>query len=367
MPKHIAVVASDLHLQTQIWASRPEIRGDAIFAWNWIVDYATKLNLPLILAGDVLDKPRPEPAVIKSLRLGLAKLQKNGCPVYYIQGQPSHDQQDPPWVSAISKWATHLPGTSDRPVRLGPYRLFGVDWTSADKLAHRLSAVPADTDILVMHQVCDEFMGDVARPELCWSDVPYAKVLIVGDFHGSGRALNRANREGKPMLVVSPGSTCFQTIREPLPKKIFLLQDDLTVEAVTLPGRIRLTPPELVSKEQVSKFIRIVAERLAKAVDASTSLGLPEHLRTPVLVVRLGREVAHCSEQISHAVRGKCHLFLVEIVPPAAARVDDSRMRLVDERSALSACVEEGTELFSFCELLLSSTDVNAFLDDWIK
>ena len=110
----------------------------------------------IFAAGDLIDVRRPPSEVAEFLRTQLDRLAT--ISFRYIQGQ--HELSSPPWLSAISDNVQHLDGRE--PVNVygtGGMSLIGIDWQPADKLAEKLEAIPDDVDILMAHQVWEDFMG----------------------------------------------------------------------------------------------------------------------------------------------------------------------------------------------------------------
>lgn len=354
----IAVVTADAHLQDRAWQSRPTLEGDAYYAFEWLVDYVCDhaRRLPLIGAGDLIDKQKNEARVVRFIREQCAKLDRAVARFLFIEGD--HDaQRGTRWMTAAHHWPTSL----HREIwPLDEYRCYGIDWTAPDMLQQELDQVPTNIDILVMHQKAHEFLGGVTQAELRWDMIPgHVKMLIVGDYHVHTRLL-RANRDGHDLIVLSPGSTCLQAIDEPYPKHFFVLYDDLSTESVEIPGRPFLRPPVLHTAEDLDSFVTQAKARCEEA--GGTAEGLPDALRKPILYVRYAWDLPNAHKRMAQAVGESAHLFLKEILPepdPEAVEVRE-RKQVIEGglNGALPQLVPDtDSELFHLASNLLDATD----------
>lgn len=192
-----ALVVADTHIKTRVWAKHPELVGDAEAAWVWCCDEAARRGLPLLVLGDIFDSARPAAEDIKAFQRGLDRLPGRGREVYYIQG--NHDRATPPWPSIVSDavWLHR------KQLTLCGHRAYGIDYSDPRRLQAELADVPADTEVLLMHQAWSDMMGreaeagDVAR-------LP-CRVLLTGDYHDY-RQTSVPTRDGGQILAVSPGS-----------------------------------------------------------------------------------------------------------------------------------------------------------------
>lgn len=326
MSKPIAVVTSDTHLDDNAWSDRPEIWGDSMHAFDQICDYALKLRLPIIAAGDLIDKKKNEAGPIGHVRRWMDRLSEKNVGFYFIQGQ--HELQPSPWLSEIHSWPVWLTGCKS--LLIGDKNFTGIDWTPADQIESELAGVPTDVDVLVMHQVCSEFMGDITSPELSIGSVPYAKLLIVGDFH-EHKVLAARNRQGRNLRVLSPGSTNLRNIAEELPKRFFVLHDDLSVRSIKITSRPFLEV-KIYLDEELDSFVEEIAGRLEQIANPA----LPEHLQVPILRVHYRIDIPNAYYRIAAAVSALAHLFTKELLPPT----DET-----EEEAAVSAYQQEIKEL----------------------
>ena len=131
-PCPVAVLCSDLHLDEYTWRDRPSLCGDSKHAFQQVVDFACKKNLPIIAAGDLIDTKRNVAGPIGFLRRCMDQLEDADCGFYYIQGQ--HELQGSPWLGEIHRWPTWLHGRRED---ICGVQVGGIDWTPRDQVAER--------------------------------------------------------------------------------------------------------------------------------------------------------------------------------------------------------------------------------------
>jgi hypothetical protein len=102
----IAIACADLHLDEFAWSDRRAIHGDSMWSFKWIMDLSQEHDLPVIMAGDVLDKPINNATVANFIRLNITK----SSLVAFIQGQHCR-QQMTPWLSALDDFYENEPVT----------------------------------------------------------------------------------------------------------------------------------------------------------------------------------------------------------------------------------------------------------------
>jgi hypothetical protein len=357
----IAIVTADTHLRSTTWVNRKGVQGDAYFAFKQVCNLARKHGVPVIAAGDLIDKRRNESDVVDFVRATMDTLQSNPVQFYYIQGQ--HELQYPvPWLSAVSghpRWLDLIHGSGQRTAFIGDYHMYGLDWRPGDRLDEALAQIPEDCDILVMHQVAQEFMGNIGTPELTFAKIPYAKLLIIGDFHIHQTCVTRG-AQGQELMVLSPGSTVLQNIGEDPLKQVYILYSDLSFESVPLASRpfIRV---QLDTAAELDLLVATWPSQLERFLGEAEQQGLPDHLRAPLLDVQYRDDIQDAYTRLTSAVGDTAHLFLRELRTSAAAVDVESEQRREAVGRGLTGCLpllvnaEKQRELFNMLVRLLDS------------
>lgn len=364
----LAVVTSDCHLALRTWQSRPTLAGDSVYAFQQIVDLAIERGLPVIAAGDVIDKQRNGSLVIDNLGRMLRQLGRHRLRLYFIQGQ--HDLQPVPWLSAIGG-RDHAIWVHDQCFKLGGIVFQGFDWSPADKLAKYLAEeIQPDTDVLVLHQVVHEWMGGVTATEMSFTQIPErVEMVIIGDYHEKTGVETFTNAAGGDVKVLSPGSTCLQSISEPPAKFCYVLYDDLSVEAVQLKTRPLLAPRPLSLEEHVDRFVEEAPHQIREAEAEAKALGIPPQIARPIVYVKCVEGLPEAYRRIERAVSPHGFLFYKEL----RARAEDEQAALLREHredlmakgllGALDEVVPEtDSEVYRIAHRLLQAKDPRAEL-----
>ena len=291
-------------------------------------------SLPIIAAGDLIDRQVNEQEPIEFLRMQMDRLQANKVPFYFVQGQ--HELQNRPWMY-VHKWPDWLDYRKfeENPILalgcmpLGNRTVQGFDWHPSADMEKCMGIVSDTTDVLVMHQV-SELMGSVRVPELSFAQIPHAKVLVIGDYHVHEEHVYKG-RQGQDLLVLSPGSTCMQSIDEPPLKFIYKLYADLSFESVPLKTRLVRQPYPIIDEESLEAFVAEASQQLDDCWQEAHEMGLPEHLCKPILIVPYNPLVTDAYRRIKKAVGDKGHLF------------DDAQMPVTPEREERKAAREKIT------------------------
>lgn len=355
------VATSDLHIDEHAWADRPEICGDSQAAFTKVCAFALKNRTPIIAAGDLLDRKRNDALPIGFIRRQMDELEEKGVPFYYIQGQ--HELQTSPWLSEVHRWPTWIHRTS---VTIGGLRVYGIDWTSREALPSLLKEVPPETDVLVLHQVCHEFMGGITVAEMHLAQVPHARLVVVGDYH-EHKIVRLNGLHGQNVTVLSPGSTNMRKIDEPAAKRFFVVHDDLTVKSVRIPTRPFLQQ-EILSEDMLSEFVQSIRGILKDLTEEST---LQDGLDKPLLRVLYRADLENAYSRIASAVAGWAHLFTKVIpVPTEATEGDNSGEETYEEVTdlgligCLPLLVDEAEEpdVYQLAHRLLAADDPQAAL-----
>lgn len=366
----IAVVAADTHLAPCAWTSRPSIHGDSYFALQQIIDTCIKFKVPLILAGDVFDKTRPDSLTISHARQAIQRMQLLGLPIYFIQGQHERDVNCP-WLNSISDWPIHIHkrehilfANSENSISL-----YGIDWTPANRIANEIENIPANANIVIMHQVWKEFMGSkCANTECSFDQLPdNYKLFITGDYHVcEKRYLDKS-------VVASPGSTCMQSIDEQGRKFIYLLryrkESSLPVytERALLETRAKHTC-HIDSDEDFAQFCQTFNRSLKTEFQ-----NLPENIRKPLLQVIYSIKIPELHLRITKLLDDKYHLFFTDRIPRKTDFIEDFetfKFEILNRNStklALGKLLNETSLSYNHLVTLMNSPSPKEQLDEFYK
>ena len=355
MRKPVALFFADSHLDVSAWAARPTLSGDSMFSFEFIVTQAINLGVKVVVgAGDLIDVKRPSPVVAKFIRVQMDRLKAAGIEFWFTQGQ--HEYAIPPWNAAIHDAPVWIHQQSKSIDMLGQHRsinVYGIDWTPADKLEEALELVPENTDVLVMHQVWDEFMGEVRGCEGSWSQVPFATTLFTGDYHATHHLRSENGRahvgaHGQPLTVISPGSTNMRKVDEPEDKHFFLLFSDNAWEK-----RKILTRPVLrvsaFDDDALDQICDNILHKISRSVDVAKGRGLPEQLVKPILHFAYADDLESPYSRVRDIVSEQAHLFHKAVKQSA----EDSEILLSREQRNLAA----SKGLTGYLELLVARED----------
>lgn len=304
----VAVFASDLHLQELAWVNHTTLAWDACLAFHFLVDLANKYQSPLLVAGDLLDRPTPSAIVAQQLMSGLLRLKNQ---FIYVRGD--HDGPWPGWPLAVSGG---LP--EDRVVELpglvalrGGLRVTGAPWTPDADVPARLADLP-EAEVVLLHQPLCEFADFEAT--LSVEDLPAShKLYIVGDIHTpAAKTTSHGSR------VVSPGGTNAQSIQETDEKYAYLLRDDLTIRRTPIPGR-RIIRASIMGGAEVDRVLTETVQSVMSSFENSARAEyldrLPvgqdqETINRPIVRVDYAVSIPGVVDRIQSSLRGKCHLFM---------------------------------------------------------
>jgi hypothetical protein len=364
MAKPVAVVCADAHLASRTWAHRP-IEGDAEYSLSQVVEAAVEYRVPLIAAGDMVDRQVNRSEVAAMLMRVLSSLRSRSPAIecFYVQGQ--HDMSDPPWFSLVGP-CEHV---DRRPFEIAGLKFYGLDYRPAGVLQAELYKIPSDTDVLIAHQVWGDFMGSVAAPQGGSHDIPKVRCLLTGDYHET-IVETAVGKDGQKMTIFSPGSLCMQAINEPPTKYLSVLHDDLSVTTQQLKTRQVVEPPMICDNNTLDNFVSNIGSLLAEAKHIAVTENLPQRLHKPLLWVHYSGSIDDAGRRIRRAVDDQAHLFLREQRPEKL----DNTARAVERKpgqkhattleSALPNFLADGgrTDIEEPCMRLLQSTDPKAEL-----
>lgn len=371
------LVTSDLHLSPRIWRHR-EILHDSYFAWEVIVDAAiTERVDALVLAGDILDKQANPSEVIVYLLQGLNRLREENIPVLYVQGQ--HEFQEKPWMSLGESSKNGVIWMHDRELKLNGWSLVGSDFRVKAEFQEFLQGdLAKSADILICHQVWDDFMGSVAVTQGSFKDVPdNVQLLITGDYHV------HCIRHRRDMQVLSPGSTHLRSVSEPTDKAIFLVEmvpgGRPMLAELELPTRkfisldlLSITDEEVSQAETIAATRELLMERLQAAEQEAVADELPEQLLKPIVYFKYYRSAAELVNQLSRYVEDRAHVFYRAIAEdvsplPATAREHTSASTSLMAKLPEYFDPTEDKERFRLAVGLLNADDPLLYLETWLN
>ncbi len=339
------VFAADLHLAPGAWVSMPQVHGDSYHSWHQIVDYCLNHQeecRALVLGGDVFDAQPPSEAVAEFLR-GLDFLKKAKIPVLAIQGQ--HGWAKLPWPS-VDPYVTDL--NQKKYLVQDGLTLFGLDHLPPQELKDALEAVPADANILVLHQMVRGCVPDIEGRQNWDLDPEWVpdqiRLTLLGDYHEPWQHVRSNASE-----MYYPGSTQMQSIDEPAEKSFIRVDEGFRVSRIPLKTR------------PFRSYTISSAEMLAEAVRSVSELE-PDTLvlaRYDASIPNVVKELEKANDQIHLMPR-------IYVLPTQAGQieVDLEKLREISLRSCLDLAVkaEDDPELHSFLAGLLEAKDPKAYL-----
>ncbi len=357
---------SDWHLSDRIWKHRP-IEGDSYAACHYICDWAFENDVThVIIAGDILDKQRNNSTAIHYLTTNLEMLTDAGIKVYFNQGQ--HCMQEKPWPVLVPG-VVHLQLGDVH--NIGGLMVGGFDFCHREQLQENLkSDALKELNVLVCHQVWQDFMGDVGNPQGCFADVPdNISTIITGDYH---EAICQGYA-GK--VVISPGSTHMRSISEPVDKSFYVIDTESTTFARAVP---------IPTRRAYSITADSTPEALDNKIDGCVSMSRQywsELESNPISdmckpLIRITHDAGSfdqgCQKVIVKYAKNAHFFFKVikaneQLVDERFEHVEDNDKQTL--KSALNSYVngKDNPRLLELCTSLLSSEEPEAMLELWIK
>lgn len=351
------VFCADLHLEDGAWTTRPGIYGDSYYSFEQIVNYCIERRLPLILGGDVLERKSNLARPITKLCAELTRLQSAQVDVYYIQGNHEYDR-NAPWLS-VHPWPVHL---HQNEVQFNGVTVRGLDWLPKGEIQRAFQAVPEKTDILVTHQVWKDFMGGVGRTECELTEVHHVQTILAGDFHVT-KIAESVNAQGKPIKMLSPGSTAMQDMGE-TPEKFFFV-----IGRIPTTGGIQFVPVKIKTRGLISYRVEtqdelddLCAGRLVREIHGAISDaerdGLPEEIRKPLVRIKFDKQLPDAYLRIVTCVGELAHLFCEAITEKAQRQAVSARDVVKNDLlTAVSDLIGDTDGSYKLAEALLSAED----------
>lgn len=306
MPRPIAIVTADTHLQAAVYSSRQEMRGDAYHGFRQCVDMAIGKKLPLIVAGDFIEAlPAnfPTSQTIKFLFDQLMRLRKADIPFYFINGQHdvTHIAKEV-WPSAIGFGDSYVDG---QVCEIGGKDFAFVSHRSKSDLSVMLDDMPT-ADVLICHQVWEEIKGGYGV-EASLADFKY-KTVISGDYHKRkhSKFMTCRSEEGN---AYSPGATHKRRTVEPNEHGVVVIHSDLSVKFVKINSRVVLTA-EVFSEADLLELLETCEDAVERSAVAAKKRNLPTMLRTPMFLIRDNVGVPGVESRLKNLLRGRAHVFV---------------------------------------------------------
>lgn len=336
----------------------PELHGDAEWALHQIIDIACTRKLEwVVAAGDLIDKRVNDSPPIDSLARQLQRLRDCGVEFGYVQGQ--HEMADPPWVQTVSCWSHHLHGKS---TKVGPFLTYGLDYRRTQDIGDAFAQVPKGTDIVIAHQVWEEFMGSRAQASL--AVIPHAAKCITGDFHRFEMKSIRG-KTGQKLTIISPGATHMRKIDEPDAHYVVIWNGEKFTKL-----KLRSRPvvrQEIVTERDLVDFCRGAKAGFEALADANKDL--PAHIRKPIIRVRYPVVLPDAKNRIAEAIGNTAFLFEDQVWPETETQQVSRKKRDELVKLGLEGCLEllvedKGSALYlDTMSLLAASRDNQEILD----
>lgn len=316
MKKPLFSVASDWHAEQRAWINRLSLEGDSFYALEQLAEHCQSYQTILLAPGDLVDCSRPDSATLAQLR----RLIESVPEIIYTQGQ--HEFSNPPLLSLWGR-TQHL---HQRSLIRHNLRLWGLDYQRPDLIPEAAQQAPAAAEIILCHQSWKEVlpMGNCSLQVFTGPDL---KFILTGDTHQHQHFL-LPRPELKTVQVLSPGSTCLQSIDEEPDKRIFVIYDDLTVGSVPLRSR-RVQRLRIDSQQDVEDTLCFMDSLV------EPQGGVPESISVNILYVSCS--LPNVYKTIQQAVRGRAHLFWQDqtlVVPESQEKIaalESSFQELVQE------------------------------------
>ena len=231
--KPVALVLGDIHLDTFIWRKYRQISGDAFASFKSLIDKAIKLDVPVVLVGDIFDNVTPDTSLIQFFRRQVQRMVDAELKVYALQGNQDKRPQVP-WYCAIHEKVVHI--GDGRLCRIGPFHTVGFDYSTRDVIEAKMATLDAldhPIDILFIHQAVRQAIPweGAWNCDLDWVP-PRVGLVLMGDIH---KHFEHTIRPGQKAYYT--GASHMRSLPERGPKSAILLHSDLTVTRVPLVAR----------------------------------------------------------------------------------------------------------------------------------
>lgn len=348
--KPLFLACSDTHL-------RPD-KPDTFFAFEQIINRALALKVPIIGAGDLIDKQSNRATTIVFLAKQLHRLHEKGLKFYYTQGQ--HEFDAVPWMQ-IAPNTEHL---HRQTLEFGEVTVYGLDWQPTGKLQEEFAEIPEGVDMLIAHQVWGDWMGDIAAPQGTFAQVPgHIKFVVTGDLH-QWKLEKKKNADGEKMIVCSNGATTQQKRDEPDEHFYSLFYPDLRFEPIRLKSRVVIDAGLMSKSEDLDRFVTEFEAELAAAEQKAAGGDYPPEIIKPYLNIEAKSVVTDALRRIEKAVGDRAILRFKSRVPEekTAAYQKAAKAGKGEAVTPLSLLKDEvdkaeNPNTYELCERLLLASD----------
>lgn len=355
------VFTADTHLEDGAWSTRPSIYGDAYYSFAQIIDYCIKHRLPLILGGDVLEKKNNSARPIAKLCEQMSRMQAADLDVFYIQGNHEYDR-NAPWLS-VHPWPQHLHGA---PCKINGLKVHGIDWLPRGEIQKAFAEVQPGTDVLVTHQVWDEFMQGLGRIECTLSDVHHVGAILNGDFHPT-KTVTGVGAQGQQIQMLSPGSICMQDCSESPAKFFFVIgrrNDEIAHEKQQLQTRGFLD----YQVRDAETLDALCAGGLADAIKALPPK--PGDIAKPIVRIKFDKNLPDAFLRLTTAIGDTAHLFCEALPDKNAAAQTKNHNRAGARNDLLAALADllgEDSEEYKLAAALVAAEEPAKELEAFFK
>jgi hypothetical protein len=349
------VFAADTHIAHHAWASMPDVCEDAYHSYNQIIDWCCKHKpQALILGGDIFDHV-PSPVDFKVFLIGIDRLRQARIPVCAVQGQHGR-YRDLSWTSVLD-WVEDLEQIPY--YKIGKFVIAGLDNRPPEELKAEIARkCTPDVNILVLHQLCRGTVHE-RNGQQSWDFDPVwlpdsLQLVLMGDFHQEWETDHVVTESGVVIPIVYSGSTCMQSVSEPVKKSFLVVKDDYSYERIPLQTRhfetICLHGPDHNG-----------ANELQSAAKYITSLP-----KGALVQVRFDPQLPDV-ERTLKAVDSPIHLMF----RPYTADIELNPRTIDAHTTTLEACLsqiidrDKEADFHSFMLDLLRSKDLNQTLSRW--
>ena len=274
--------AADLHLKERTWKHRCDVSGDAFCALRQIEEYLDKNDAISVVAfsGDIVDSRNPSDVTIRSLLSCVQNIQERGVQVVVVSG--NHDPSaESHWTCMPGVHALHLGGNTSC-TQLHGLNFYGMDFTPQSRLMESLVRIPADADVVLMHQMLVEAAGNLYPGDLSVEDLPPARdkwrYYAMGDYHGSWTWKS----DELKVVAAYPGSTYPTSISEFSQKMCWHVSMEPGGKSPPVMKSFPLESRQLikVAIEGVEDLSRALSE-----VQAEITVGKNQEIAHPVVLV----------------------------------------------------------------------------------